>query len=411
MRELPKIARERLAAGRVSNSRAPHATPGPGDAGESHPDANVMSAFVERSLLPHERDGVIAHLAACEQCRAEVQLVLAAAPAREDASIRDGASEPRPWWRMLRWQAATAAAALATVSLVFWVATRRPAHYASLPAAPAPATMATNANSPTAPSPAPREEKRAADQLQRSGPVAGPAAGPRAMHAPSAPPAAGAAENAMAQKSGTIGGTARDQATSAPTAGVEAEQSVAGAAPPPRPPPASALDLPSALAKQTPAAAQAAAPGVEAGATAVRGIAGNFAARPAASRKTTLRLAELHARWKVSASPDAASPGEIERSLDGGRSWQPVVIAAGVAFRVVFARGSEVWAGGAAGAFSHSIDAGQHWSAVPLSSGGGAIAGDIISIQFADPAHGSVTASSGETWTTSDGGQTWQRTR
>jgi photosystem II stability/assembly factor-like uncharacterized protein len=84
-------------------------------------------------------------------------------------------------------------------------------------------------------------------------------------------------------------------------------------------------------------------------------------------------------------------------------------VAEGVTFRVVFALGNEVWAGGSAGAFFHSNDAGQHWSVVPLGTSARAVAGDIISIQFADAAHGAVITSSGETWTTRDGGEHWER--
>jgi hypothetical protein len=70
--------------------------------------------------------------------------------------------------------------------------------------------------------------------------------------------------------------------------------------------------------------------------------------------------------------------------------------------------GSNIWAGGKAGALFHSNDGGRHWSAVPLPRSARAIAGDIMSIQFADAAHGKVISSKGQTWTTTDGGQHWQ---
>jgi photosystem II stability/assembly factor-like uncharacterized protein len=111
-------------------------------------------------------------------------------------------------------------------------------------------------------------------------------------------------------------------------------------------------------------------------------------------------------RWAASA---AAGPGTIEKSLDGGRTWQSVMVATGVQFRAVFALEQDVWAGGAGGSLFHSSDGGQQWSAVGVSSGGSTLTNDIVAIQFADPAHGSVTASNGERWITADGGRHWQK--
>jgi photosystem II stability/assembly factor-like uncharacterized protein len=114
-------------------------------------------------------------------------------------------------------------------------------------------------------------------------------------------------------------------------------------------------------------------------------------------------------RWAVStgAGANESGQGSVERSFDNGRSWQRVPVAEGATFRVVLAMGSDIWAGGKAGALFHSNDGGRYWSVVPLPKRASAVAGDIMSIQFADAAHGKVISSKGQTWTTTDGGQQW----
>jgi len=144
-------------------------------------------------------------------------------------------------------------------------------------------------------------------------------------------------------------------------------------------------------------------------------------------------------RWTVSAG------GALQRSFDQGKSWQTVdvnaspmssasleVVAgesrakdvtkenvadkklrkqevASPVFRAVAAAGSEVWVGGSGGALYHSLDAGNHWTHVVPASGGTALAGDVISLEFPDSQNGKVTTSTPEVWTTSDAGQTWQK--
>jgi photosystem II stability/assembly factor-like uncharacterized protein len=37
------------------------------------------------------------------------------------------------------------------------------------------------------------------------------------------------------------------------------------------------------------------------------------------------------------------------------------------------------------------------------------LTGDIVSIQFSDPEHGTLTTAVAEVWTTTDAGHSWQR--
>jgi photosynthesis system II assembly factor YCF48-like protein/putative zinc finger protein len=154
-------------------------------------------------------------------------------------------------------------------------------------------------------------------------------------------------------------------------------------------------------------------------------------------------------RWTIS------STGSLQRSFDQGITWQAVDVNANPAyfldttsveirekpsraksveirekpsrakskegskalkrdasapiFRTVAASGADVWAGGSGGALYHSSDAGSHWTHVTPTSSGAALAGDIVSLEFPDTQHGKVSTSTGEIWTTSDAGQTWQK--
>jgi Photosynthesis system II assembly factor YCF48 len=153
-------------------------------------------------------------------------------------------------------------------------------------------------------------------------------------------------------------------------------------------------------------------------------------------------------RWSIS------STGGLQRSYDGGKTWQDVNVnstpaptadsvsfalassasadsitekdvnakkakresapeerskAAPIVFRAVSAVGADVWAGGSSGALYHSLDAGAHWSRVTPVSSNAPLAGDIVSLQFSDVQHGALTTAAPEVWITSDGGQTWQK--
>jgi hypothetical protein len=72
-----------------------------------HPDANVLSAFVEGSLKESERENLLAHLSSCEECREVVSLSL---PELDVASL--AAVKPSRTWNwnsgILRWGAVAA---------------------------------------------------------------------------------------------------------------------------------------------------------------------------------------------------------------------------------------------------------------------------------------------------------------
>ena len=91
MRNVPKIVTERLKAAAV----AAH-----------HPEAEVLTAFAERSLPEREREIVLEHVARCGECRE----VLALALPETEAAASAPSPVRTPWlaWPALRWGLVTA---------------------------------------------------------------------------------------------------------------------------------------------------------------------------------------------------------------------------------------------------------------------------------------------------------------
>ena len=115
MSQLPKIVRGRLAGAPIA---------------QSHPDPDLLTAFVEGGLGARERDLLISHLAACAECRDVVALATPESLATPDLQFAAARSTPK-WWDMsaLRWAtvSATAVIVLAAALLV------RPVHKTEAP--------------------------------------------------------------------------------------------------------------------------------------------------------------------------------------------------------------------------------------------------------------------------------------
>jgi photosystem II stability/assembly factor-like uncharacterized protein len=101
-------------------------------------------------------------------------------------------------------------------------------------------------------------------------------------------------------------------------------------------------------------------------------------------------------RWR------ARSPGTVERSVDGGRTWEAQSIAAvGVVTSGSSASPSVCWFAGRAGYVLVSID-GRTWRRTPFPE-----TVDLIDIRATDGATAVVTTVDGRRFATSDGGATW----
>ena len=441
MQNVPNIVRQRLKAETSATD---------------HPDANVLSAFAEQALSDGERSAVLDHLARCIECRDVLALAL---PATE---IIQPAVKPSPtrWltWPALRWGlVAAGVAVIATFGVMQYQRNARPqaqfARVASqtqdsqtqdlklaekVPPAPlnsdAPAKKAepsfAKAESPASldknpqPSPALKAEQKIEHRALvavPSSPQPNPKVAPGLLtqSAPVAPLAPRPSEQNLAQNS------ALNLSKKVPAASESVE--VQGASP----------SVPDSQVEGDSIAAVSSDESTAKVGKAKDATPSNTAAPAVSGRNFTQLIAvgsDVAPRWNITAT------GSLQRSYDQGASWQDVdVIAASSTgaviggpmkapvananalgtslgkqslrpvFRAVAANGADVWAGGTAGLLYHSIDAGNHWSRVLPSGAGFVLAGDIVSIEFPDAQHGTITTSTPEVWTTPDNGGTWQK--
>lgn len=106
-----------------------------------------------------------------------------------------------------------------------------------------------------------------------------------------------------------------------------------------------------------------------------------------------------NANWKIDA-------GVLQRSLDAGKSWQTAVQSSH-ALTCYSNRGNEVWAGGKAGTLLHSTDGGANWTAVAPSFEGQSLSSDVIHIDVHSLNEVILVTDNQEMWNSPDGGKTW----
>jgi len=109
------------------------------------------------------------------------------------------------------------------------------------------------------------------------------------------------------------------------------------------------------------------------------------------------------ALWSVS------TDGIVQRSTDGGKTYEQIPVANGIKFRAIAALGSDVWTGGAGGALFHSPDGGATWNRAGISFEGNTVTETITDIQLRNPQQLTITTASGSQWASEDGGQHWQK--
>ena len=430
MTDVPNLVRERLKAAQAG----------------THPDPNLLTAFAEQALSERERIPVLDHLARCTECREVVALQLPPTPSPALVSGKDTRPvQKAPWfrWSALRWGALAACVVIVSSAVLMQRTTMNRVAMTAGPVKESAETVPLRQMAPLTDDTLNQQaaeskqdksrakkgilfqDKKEADEqfMYSTNKVAAPAVvlnertanvpeAKRPIRADAAPPA---------------------QPVPAPTS--------APAAPPPIPQ-AEARSLPvgdrdgagvaamspSKVATETVAVNATAPPATTGQKSLVKGEAvgkaktansqfttvGGLAA-PVANEDTAEgeKSAKLHSgyfrfaaelsRWTIS------SDGQLQHSIDSGKTWQPMTVADRATFRALSANGPDVWVGGSAGLLYHSADAGGHWTQVKPTANGVPLIADIAAIEFTDPQRGKVTTTTGEAWRTADAGQTWQK--
>lgn len=434
MQDVPKIVRERLAQAGFAVA-------------ESHPDADLLTAFAEQSLAAKEHENVVKHLAHCGDCREIVALALPEVEVSAEAvENRTGTTWLR--WPALRW-AAVAAGVLVVTTVGVWqlrqhdgrtqVATNLMAteKVAEQTAAPSSITLVTPPSSSGLPATRGKQV-----EAKKKVTAAGEARSLQADKLVAANPVLSRSDPASAGIGQSAANVAAAKASPPVPSASEAVE-VAGAAPLAQTEPAAQSATRELAGNQAADAMQSLGKQAEAVVRAKPTLAQNSAARAGAElQKDSMLQRNQVQRWNI--SPD----GALRRSLDGGRTWLEVNLAADISssnlagqiqpeatgrlaktpsvkradakaapvppaaavFRAlsVSSNASEMWAGGVAGVLYHTMDGGDLWVRVVPSDGGVALTGDILGIEFSDSRNGTLTTNT-ETWTTQDSGQSWHK--
>jgi hypothetical protein len=409
-------------------------------AADVHLSPDLLNAYVEHSLTEAEKEQVTVHLASCADCREvvflasaageeelESALVAAATPrVLQPAAVAQQAQqppgcavlEPRQKRPILWWKWALPLTAVVIVGAAVLVERDRFSGMMSSPpadmaaakmsspqsaASESPATVPNPTASPTTPGDN-RASSGASDVFLGQPTVASRARQQAANkidlaeQAQKAKPARGQSEQlalqaAPASKVENFHSNAPSETMAA------APMAAAKPAAPPAPSTSQSVEV-------TSAAPLVQADNADTGADAARDLKAQSMAKSLTADQlgalTTLEMerspAPAKTRWRISRD------GHVEHTV-GPSTWERVMAAEPVTFRVVATVGNNVWAGGSDGALFHSSDTGKHWDRVALAGEQGA----ITSIHFSTAQQGSLTSDSGATWTTTDGGQTWSK--
>jgi hypothetical protein len=430
---------------------------------ESHPDADLLTAFAEQALAARERDHILDHLARCQDCREVLSLAL---PPQLSTEVQTQPLDittlrwPVLRWPVLRWTAVAAGVLL--IASIGMLQYRRQGGR----------DLASNVFDAkrSLPAAAPRTQM---DKQE----LDAPAAVPRSKSAPSGGTAFGGGKYSAGVSAGAPAGSAARAFKVAPRPGLAFAKTLKNPAPsqPQNPTPgtgqqqvaasAEVVEVEAGTAPVTAQAPQNQAPQIKEQAQLAQNESPDQStssadqleavdkAKPALPQAATMAPAPAlrtdpaltkglgAPRWTISAS------GALQRSLDRGKTWldvnvvadesttanfmQPATSAAitnskslekksadkqsapapPVVFRALFvsSNAAEVWAGGSGGALYHTLDGGNRWTRVVPSASGIVLSGNVTGIQFSDPKNGTVTTSNAEVWSTLDDGQTWQK--
>lgn len=366
-------------------------------------DAETLAAWADDGLDDTTRASAEAHVADCARCQALVATVVRTEP------VPAPAEAPTLWHRLgLRWLVPLTAAAAA---VVLWVAAPPPAPEApadTIAAAPAAIEQARPVERDTVEPPPARPSEGAAFR-QAAPPIIAPPAAPAAAAPPAVSSAAsgsrageatGAKPDVAALESKRDAGASPDERQrlakqAAPAADALTEltsrEERAADEPLPAPPPAPSENAAS------PSPARAAA----GGATAIGRTTG-ASSSALADRSATPGIVsgDPAVQWRT------AGPGAIERSTNGGTSWDR--LPTGVAGEITAGAAPAAtvcWLVGRDGLVLVTTDV-RTWRRVSSP-----VAADLVAVTAADARTATVRAVDGAQFRTTDGGATWMRLR
>jgi len=347
-------------------------------------DDQTLAAWADDELNPSERAAAEAHAADCARCQSLLAAMVRTAQPAADAKS--------PWWRApaLKWVAPLAAAA---ALLVWGVQSGRQSTKSLEQVAPV-ASTATVA----------RPDSNSTLQLAERG-------SPRGAEQPSAARTLSAAPR---EKKNAAAAMAPAPAAAAKSAEQRATDAVAGAPPAVAPPQAatsSAAPLPAA-APTPPVVAPPPAGNLTASPEAAKADAGRrlSAQKPAAESLAFARATREEVAVSEIASADKTSrwrimrDGVVQRSDDGGATWQTQQTTAGVTFVAGASPSRSVcWLVGPAGTVVLQTD-GSTWRRIAFPE-----RVDLASVHATDDRRATITTADGRTFETTDGGVTWNR--
>lgn len=413
----------------------------------AHPDADLLTAFAEQSLVESERARVTEHLAGCSVCR---EVLAFALPSTEAVGVTVSVGPTRTgWlsWPVLRWSAAIAAIiAITSVGILHYRQRQKNDTLVSTltshneTTVPGEQTLSPSQSAPESQEGLPRTEKEGRAQMRKKAPSTSRSDKLAAKGlALSLNPTLPADRAGAASRDVTVGGTGSGSGTGgAPQAATSSPHNNAVVVGESR---SMFFEAPARLVPRLRAKQVAEAPSssqtvhVESEAAPVTATAGVVEAKAPAPPQDASNIQHASPQWSISAD------GTLQRSFDGGNTWVDIDVnselvsnpsisattagntdayeertkkveaqrSTSPVFRTVSALGTEVWAGGSAAMLYHSVDSGTHWARELPSSSGVMLTGDITSIEFSDRQHGRITTSIGEVWITADDGGTWRR--
>ena len=419
MEPIAKIVRERLKAAAPAGA---------------HPDPDLLTGLVEKSVSPREQAEVLGHLASCADCREVVSLAMPEFELQRVAAVAAVAA-PLPaaarWYssRALRWGAAVACLAVVSLAVLRYrkennelasvktYSATAERDEATVPKPPVPKEqqpvqherqsrneegLRLVAPPAAVPSSSSRGKDKTIIKIPESGAAFGNLAAPHTAVAPvpaAPPPLPHAVAKEPANQPQTelskIANTAEkkeqvaDKLQSPPAATNETVTVAATAAPVSTETVQVQRSKDSANTKQD---LDLKAGAAVAGLTDSQRVAGNF--RSALTLPPPL--------WRISPQ------GRLLESRTQGENWTTVPVAENTTLRALCVNGKEIWVGGAQGALYYSSDSGARWEQVKPAANGRTLTSDIAAIEFANSKHGKLTTANQEIWTTADGGHSWQ---